>query len=79
VALQAKGDLDAAIEQYRILVNLRQDYALGFYALGEVLAQKGLNKEAAAAFRDYLAKEKDAPDTHVRIDRAHARLKELDR
>ena len=77
VALQAKGDLDGAIEQYRVLVNLRQDYALGFYALGEALAQKGLRKEAAAALRDYLAKEKDTPDTHQRVERARAHLKEL--
>ena len=77
MALQAKGDLDGAIEQYRVLVNLRQDYALGFYALGEALAQKGLRKEAAAALRDYLAKENDTPDTHQRVERARAHLKEL--
>ena len=77
VALQAKGDLDGAIEQYRLLVNLRQDYAPGFYALGEALAQKGLHKEAAAALRDYLAKENDTPDTHQRVEQARARLKDL--
>jgi predicted Zn-dependent protease len=59
-------------------VNLRQDYALAFYALGEVLAQKGLRKEAAAVLRTYLAKEKDTPDTHHRVERARARLKELE-
>jgi predicted Zn-dependent protease len=42
------------------------------------LAQKGQRKEAAAALRDYLAKEKDTPDTHQRIERARARLKEIE-
>jgi predicted Zn-dependent protease len=61
-----------------MLVAKRQDYTVGYYALGEALAQKGQRQEAVKVFREYLNREQDAPDTHQRIEQARTRLKELE-
>jgi predicted Zn-dependent protease len=59
-------------------VNMREDFATGYYALGQALAQKGQRDEAVKALRTYLAREQDTPGTHQRIERARTRLKELE-
>ena len=73
-----KGDLEGAIEQYRVLLSKRANYASAHYALGEALAQKGSRDEAIQGFRKYLALEQDTPVTHQRLEQARARLKELE-
>src|SRR5437868_9789256 len=64
VGLQAKGDLDGAIAEYRTALRFEPDYAPPHTNLGAALAEKADLDGAIAEFRTVLHLEPDYASAH---------------
>ncbi len=76
--MQEKQDIEGAIEQYRLALKLKPDYATAHYNLGVALMAKSHPKEAAPEFREYLRLVPDTPGNRAGIERAKTILKVLE-
>ncbi len=67
-----EGRVDLAIEQYRMALNLRKDYAEAHYNLGNAYAAKGLIDLAIEQYRIALNGRKDYAEAHNNLGNAYA-------
>src|SRR6516165_5407582 len=66
-ALAAKGELDAAIDEYHQALGLRPDFAKAHKDLAATLEQKGDQEQALAEYREALRLKADDAEAHHRI------------
>jgi serine/threonine protein kinase/tetratricopeptide (TPR) repeat protein len=78
VALQARGELNEAIFEYRQAIRLKKTYANAYYNLGVALKEKGQLDKAIAAYREAIRLKKDDAWAHNNLGAALAARDELD-
>jgi tetratricopeptide (TPR) repeat protein len=67
MALDAKGQLDEAIAEYREAIRLRPEYPLAHYNLGNALRDQGKHTEAEAEYREAIRLRPEDPDAHMNL------------
>ncbi len=77
-ALCEKGDLDAAIVEYREGIRLKKDHPFGFCNLGTALFKKGRFEEAIGAYHEAIRLDKDLAEGHYSLANTLKAVRDLD-
>ena len=78
MALQALGEVDEAMENYRLALQLKPDYAAAHNNLGTLLESNGAADEALEHFRRALAAQPDFAQAHYNVANALQARGDLD-
>jgi len=76
--LAGKGDIDAAIQEYRTAIQIRPRYAYPYNNLGNILADKGDLNSAIQEYRQALRLNPNYADAHYNFGNALAKKGNLD-